>query len=48
MNYQLQNVNSVSERLIIMNMTEEITKDVIKNGYGLLDSAPAAKVQFLI
>lgn len=46
MNYQLKNVNSTSERLIIMNMTEEITKDIIRDGYSILERAPEANVRF--
>jgi len=48
MNYQLQNVNSTSERLIIMNMTEEITKDIIKDGQSILELAPKANVRSFI
>lgn len=44
MDYQLKNVNMISERLIIMNMTEEITKDIIYNGHSILERAPGAKV----
>lgn len=48
MNYQLKNVNSTSERLIIMDMTEEITKDILKEGYFILEHAPGANVRSLI
>lgn len=44
MDYQLKNVNSISERLIIMNMTEDISKDVINDGHWILERAPGAKV----
>lgn len=44
MDYQLNNVNSISERLIIMNMTEDISKDVINDGRWILEKAPEAQV----
>lgn len=46
MNYQLKNVNNSSERLIIMNMTEDITKNIINDGHYILERAPGAKVLY--
>lgn len=46
MNYQLKNVNNSSERLIIMNMTEDITKSIINDGHYILERAPGAKVLY--
>lgn len=47
MDYQSKNVNSISERLIIMNMTEEITKDIINDGRLILEKSPEAEVHLL-
>lgn len=46
MNHQLKNVNNSSERLIIMSMTEEITKNIINDGHYILERAPGAKVLY--
>lgn len=45
--YQSKNVNSISERLIIMNMTEEITKDIINDGRSILEKSQGAEVRLL-
>lgn len=44
MNYQLKNVNSNSEKLIIMSVTDEMIKNVINDGHYILEKTPKAKV----